>query len=354
MFRKILGMFAVVVALTVVFAVTASAASYWEEDFSDFDPATDFYADGTSISNVPQGETFTNYSRTVEDGALKIVNGATSGAIGVNQSFQFNFDINAATDVVFQYDIKFTQMDSGSSMLSYIKVGGANNKRSTTKIGTDYTFYGNSEAGRINENIIDSNWYTYVYHFKKDSNGEINGLDVYRKLTSASSQPTRIASLTNDQISGYSATFTYDTFVGPGVTVYFDNIKCYTGNTVKNGKFKLDGVLLEDTNDLANGTITAEAEVVLGELKVSGTSFAKRRVRPYFVAFDSEGKMVGCESLGTFSTQQLVYGENTMSFDIDASGYGASANGGYLGFYILDTTTNYRAFVDPVELTAAE
>ena len=342
MFKKVLSMFAVVVALIAVFAVTARAVSYWEEDFSSFDPATDF---------ASMSATSTDYSRVVDGEALKIANEAVSG--DVNQSLSFTLNSDAGDDVVFQYDIKFTQI--GGTYTSCINVGGESNKRSVTKMTNSYTSYGEDEAGKIVESIETDKWYTYVYQFKKGSDGAINGLDIFRKLTSASGQPAQIASLTAEQITGTSENFTYDICVGAGVTVYLDNISCYSGNSV-NAQFKLGDVVLEDTGDLASGTIKIEAEIVCGELSFDTETPKKiklRKINPVYVAFDSEGRMVACKTL---TAAQVYYGKYNKTYTLnDATAKGALAKDGYLGFYVLEDPLNrFRAFASPVELTAAE
>ena len=99
--------------------------------------------------------------------------------------------------------------------------------------------------------------------------------------------------------------------------------------------------------------MTATIDVVSGNYNAytnpsnGTTSLRKTNIQPLVVVYDKEGYMIDCVQPEKVSCD---IGKNSVSTEIDTSGFYDKVDGGYIGYYIFDNMTNVELMADPIEL----
>lgn len=193
-------------------------------------------------------------------------------------------------------------------------------------------------------------WYTYLFIYDTD----FKGWELYRKERddAAGVFVKLMGGTTPDNVTGHSEA-SIRLYNNKTVEYRVDNVHAWQGSYGRNGSFAMSEQTITNIADITDGTMNATVEFVNGKYdsftnSSNGvTSMRKTNVQPLAVVYDKDGYMIDCVQPETVSCS---FGRNTISTEIDTSGFYDKVDGGYIGYYIFDNMSNIEVMADPVEL----
>ena len=326
--KKLLLLCAVVGALLSIMAVTASATSYYDEDFSD--PAVLDYT--TKIGYSAAG-TVGSLVEVVTEDADVTGDGVPDGIDGTIHLYN---NSSSGTSLTFKVPSGFSA-NKGESVLMYDLVLPDTSSYNTAMIaammyygGVRYNAYFQatrfySDGGSVTTGHTVGQWYTYLYYLNADS----SRIEVYRKLQSEPDSSFTLLGRCGTGAHTNGASFVWTSSANQKTDIYFDNVKLYTGTNLLSQGFDIDGTEIFEISEVAAGELAASIEVV--------TNKAQEGLNKLFVAYDKNGKLLACTVVEE-GTENIILGHNSLSarMNLDAESAAAIADGGYVGLYIWD------------------
>ncbi len=341
MAKKLICMLAIMMTLAVIFAVGVSANEYYYENFADVTPS---YSSNKahvyiSVPNLSDGTPTAEFG--IVDGTLHMEKSSYAQteqtAIGNKvPEVRLNYSDSAANadEMFIEFDFMFgdnAKMTAGGEVITYVY---AKDKRFLVQIGFKGLILNFGQAGSLP--VLSQNvWYSGLMHVRFDD----GMIDTYQKVKGTDTYSfVQSAALSAQTKNNYYLQLYGD--YRKDLDTYFDNVKIYDGIVSKGGFYEMDGVNIDDTDDVTAGTLTVNTEVLNGAM-------SETAVYPVITVFDANGRLLDCQIKTDFS---LVPGTNDISVDYDVSEYGDSVSGGYVGFYLWKDMTSVRPLVDAVEL----
>ncbi len=350
MIKRLICSILVLAAFMTMLAGNVSAAEYYYEDFSN---ATTSSTAGSkvylSIPNFANGSPMAQYA--IENGALHFKKSSypqsdQTAAGNKVPEFRLYYDLAANAQECFiemDYMLKDGhEMNGGGEVISYVYI---NNKRFLINIsakGLQHFSYATT-ATNLTKNV----WYSGLMHIKL---GTANTVDVYQKLKT----DVAYTYLQSIPISDKTSTYDYIQLYGDyrkTQDMLVDNVKIYDGVNVKNPYFTMDGNKITSINNVTDGTLSVNAEVLYGEMATETVGTVKKTadkpVVPVMTVFDKDGKMVECVIPASFG---LKPGTNNLKIDYNTSGFYNKITDGSIGFYFWKDITTVRPLTDAIEL----
>lgn len=362
MIKRLICSILVLAAFMTMLAGNVSAAEYYYEDFSN---ATTSSTAGAkvylSIPNYVNGSPMAQYA--IENEALYFKKSSCPQADQVAAGnkvpeFRLYFDNKMASsnEIFIELDFMFgnnAKMSGGGEIISYMYV---HNKRFLTTIGytgLHNTSYATTATTPLSKNV----WYSGLFHVKlkeltTNNSGTVveGGVDVYQKLKTDSAYTyLQTIALDNRTSNNYYLQLYGD--YRKDQDIYVDNVKIYDGINVKNPYFAMDGNKITSINNVTNGTLSVNAEVLYGEMATATASGVKKTIdkaiTPVMTVFDKNGKMVECVIPTSFG---LKPGTNNLKIDYNTAAFYNKITDGSIGFYLWKDITTVRPLTDAVEL----
>jgi len=393
MAKRIFSLITVIAIMLSLFAISANATVYINQDFSDSDLNLN---DGKwyKYQNVPEA---VEWVMEIDDGAyhMRKEAGASGSKNDIQQSIYFPNVVPAADrtemsgayhhadetkryylmsdtskEYIIEYDYMIPDMTmyqeseellSGSYvyadiyfngfrqswqlMANRIKTGSGAVARQTyfDAIFPDAANYKDLEA-------FEGRWITIAHHFWYDHDAEHQPLDelaakytnwksdIYVKAKGEAEWAVALIdnsmNIHNNNTNDYMRFYVYPQYC---IDVKFDNLRVYSGTEL------MENAVVNEDN-----IVTSSEEVTAGEITASGTvstTEPKEGLRKIMVAYDKSGKMIDFKS----GTQNLYIGPNEVSstIELDDAEAAAIADGGYVGLYLWDGMLPY---INAVEL----
>ena len=322
MLKKILTVAVMAAMVCVLLTVGVSAAEYLNQDFENgFDV---FMAN----NNPPEGAA-----------RVEVLEGDNTVAF---------FDNQTASALQNRINSTATNLPKGGVMMFDFKTG--------QKVDNGY-IYVEFHRGTIDDakpkcvfqltavQHDDDTWYTYIITMNEDCTESM----VYRKKRDTQEPFAFVANATTPTNGEATAMWRMYTVKHD---CYFDNIRIFSGVFAKDVLFSMDGSEVNGIDDITAGTLTAELNIVCGDVTKEtedngATYFAKgSKATPMVVFFDKNMRMVNCTQV----VSDLNVGDNQVSIEVDTTEFADKLEGGFAGLYVLDDMMNIRPLSDAVEL----
>lgn len=193
-------------------------------------------------------------------------------------------------------------------------------------------------------------WYTYLFIYDEN----FQNWELYRKTRDdANGVFVRVFGGTAPHNTNGHSEASIRLYNNKTVEYCVDNVHAWQGSYGRNGSFTMNEQVITNIADITVGTMNATVEIVNGKYDAytnpsnGTTSMRKTSVQPLAVVYDKDGYMIDCVQPEKVSCN---FGRNTISTEIDTSGFYDKVDGGYIGYYIFDNMTNIELLADPVEL----
>ncbi len=348
--KKVLTMMLVCVMLLSLFAVNVSAAGV-QPFYQDFENVSENdnksgFSSGTSNSELLMREVIEDPYKPGNT-VVKFVN-RKSGASGAGV-IDSHMAASSVIDGECMFAFDFIQLSTtgdltASNAIKYVMIelskGGPSGNR--PRIGLTMMNY--ADGFRLTpENDV---WYSYIAHV----NSDFSSLALYRKERDSDEPYTFVRNQARGNVTG---TVNGDFRIYGGQVDYMiDNICFCQGGVGTGGHFEMDGEAITELSQVTNGTLTATTDFISGDVKttVSGGQTIVTdggEVFPFAVVYDASGKMIDCVTLEGVTVKA---GKQTISLDIDTSGFYDKLDGGYIGYYMWKDFVTAEPLMDAVEL----
>lgn len=322
MLKKILTMAAMTAMVFVLLTVGVSAAEYLNQDFEN---GIDVFM---ANNNPPEG---TARVEMHEDDNTVVF-----------------FDNQTANALQNRINSTATNLPKGGVMMFDFKTG--------KKVDNGYIyveFHRGAIDGAMPKCVFqltavsheDDTWYTYIITM----NESCTESQVYRKKRDVDEPFAYLVNAstpTNGEATAMWRMYTVKH------DCYFDNVRIFDGVFAKDTQFSMDGSEVSGIEDISAGTLTAELNVVCGDITKAtddgGTTyFAKgSKVTPVMVFFDKNMRMINCTQVAS----DLAVGDNAVTIEVDTTEFADKLDGGFAGLYVLDDMMSIRPLADAVEL----
>ena len=175
-------------------------------------------------------------------------------------------------------------------------------------------------------------------------------MDIYRKERDSEEPFKQIASGIARTTNTSPAQF--QPYCAKGMDASLDNIKVHTGIFAGDAVFEIDGSTVTSIEDVARGTLTAKAEVVVSSVTPENTADGViasegTAIKPLLVVYNKNHRMIYSK---VADEAMLSVGENQLEVSVDTSSFADKLDGGYMGFYIWDDFGNLEPLMDAIEL----
>ncbi len=354
--KKALGL---ILVMMMVLSSSAQAAEYFFAEMND----------GHGAGMIDNG-TAVYFGREIvtEDGGNSVVKIWQDLAGGSATPLQTRWQKSGSTmqrgqKAYFMFDFKLVREDEGQVsfvrrtdtegyLLCEFMTGGESGDRNRT----DFDLLNvNSDPGANPPRSIlilpkVNTWYTYLFVYDENFQGwelfrkeRDDAAGVFVKLLDGTA-PTNVTGHSEASIRFYN---------NKSVEYHIDNVHAWQGSYGRGGNFSIDGESITDIADVAEGTMTASAQVVSGNYDVytnpsnGVTSLRRFQMQPIMVVYDKDGYMIDCFQPASVSGE---IGRNTVSMEVDTSGFYDKIEDGYIGYYIFDSMANVEVLAEPVEL----
>lgn len=331
--KKLLALVLALTAFMTLFATTVSAAFYMEEDFEDGLPAFGH------VTDPEMGE----FDCRVEDGALFLdaVNAGGSFARGID----WTGTVDSGNNIIMQFDVKWNSWNAlNDDMRILVYAFAGDGKRILHSIAPHkYWFNNGANTAKVaDEAMMDKEWYTITYCFSNDR----TVVDVYRQKTNSDEAPVL---LVGDIAAGEinMADQRLNIFMPKGGSAYFDNFRFFSGTYLEDGKFTMDGEEISKTEQLSEGVLKAEAALVYSDAEHDGEKMKNAEATLALVAYNKDGRMISCKYT---SGIELICGKQDIGIEVDTTTFRGNAEGGYVGFYIIDSFEGLQPLTNRIEL----
>ena len=322
MLKKILTVTVSAVIICVLLTVGASAAEYLNQDFengTDVFMANNTPPEGTARVEVTEG-----------DNTVVFFDNATASAL----QNRINSTAESLPDGgVMMFDFK-TGENAGGGYI-YVEFHRGSIDEAKPKCVLNITALSHD----------DDTWYTYIITMNKDCTESL----VYRKKRDAD-EPFAYVVNASTPTNGESTAMWRMYSVKHDC--YFDNIRIFSGVFAKDALFTIDGREVSGLEDITAGTLSAEMNIVCGEITKAteeggATYFAQgSKATPIMVFFDKNNRMVNCTQVAS----ELAVGDNAVTIEVDTTDFADKLDGGFTGIYVWDDMMNIRPLADAVEL----
>lgn len=331
--KKILALIFVVTMLSSLFAVNVSASFYMEEDFSDGLPQFGIVYDPETGGT----ECF------MEDGAL--VMNATDMSGG---SFARGVDWTGTVEtdnLIMQFDVKWDSWNAlNNDMRILVYAFAGDGKRILHSFGPHkYWFNNGANTAMVDDTAMqDKEWYTITYCFKNDR----TMVDVYRQKRDSGEAPVLlIGDIAAGEINMPDQRL--NIYMPKGASARFDNFRFFSGTFLEEGEFTMDGEEISKTEQLSEGVLKAEAALVYSDAEHDGEKMKNAEATLALVAYNKDGRMISCKYT---SGIELICGKQDIGIEVDTTTFRGSAEGGYVGFYIIDSLEGLQPLTNRIEL----
>ena len=331
--KKLLALVLVLTAFMTLFATSASAVFYMEEDFEDGLPEFGIVFDPDA------GEAIC----AVEDGVLTLdaVNSGGTFARGVD----WTGAVDSGSNLIMQFDVKWNSWNAlNNDMRILVYAFAGDGKRILHSFGPHkYWFNNGANTAAVNdEAMMDKEWYTITYCFKNDR----TVVDVYRQKANSDEAPKLlIGDISAGEIN--MADQRLNVYMPKGGSASFDNFRFFSGTFLEDGKFTMDGEEISKVDDVSEGTLKASAEFVYSDIKHDGEKMNDAHATLALVAYNKDGRMISCKYA---SDVDLICGKQDIGIEVDTTTFRGNAEGGYVGFYIIDSLEGLQPLTNRIEL----
>ena len=238
-----------------------------------------------------------------------------------------------------QLSTKADPLDLKYVMIELSKGGSSGNR---PRIGLTMMDYATNFRLTPQDNV----WYSFIAYV----NSDFSSLALYRKERDSDEPYAFVRNQSRGNLTG-SAVGGLRTYCGQ-VDYMMDNIRLYQGSFGNGGYFAMDGEKITALDEVSNGTLTATVNYISGDVRttVSGGQTVishSTEVFPFAVVYDASGKMIDCITLDDAT---ISAGEQSLSLDIDTSGFYDEIDGGYIGYYVWKDFETAEPLVDAIEL----
>lgn len=345
MIKRLICSILVLATFMSMLAVNVSAAEYYYEDFSNVTTSTS--AGAKVYCRIPNLTNTTTpcADYRVDNGALLFKKASYSDDVYPEVGLYYDPKPEKSTELFFEMDFMLNTnhpMGSNGDLIMYIY---AQKKRFSVQIspwGLIGSYSDTTGRALLTKNV----WYSALMHMKL-SEGTV---DVYQKLKTDDAYTYLLTRSLDNRTSANYYMMLYGT-KAKKTDMLVDNVKVYDGVNVKNPYFTMDGTKITSIDDVGNGTLSVNAEVLYGEMATATVGSVKKTtnkaVTPVMTVFDKDGKMVECVIPTSFG---LKPGTNNLTIDYNTSGYYDKITDGSIGFYFWKDITTVRPLTDAIEL----
>ncbi len=344
--KRIITMMLIAGMVLSLFVVNASAAGaqYFYQDFENVSSSDDKsgFSSGTTNSDLLMREVIDD-PYLEGNKALKCVVRKSNAVLDSHMNAAGVID----GECVFAFDyiqLSTTGDLSANASLNYVMIelskGGSSGNR--PRIGLTMMNY--KDGFRLTpENDV---WYSFVAHV----NSDFSSLALYRKERDSDEPYTFVRNQARGNLTG-QAIGDFRIYGGP-VDYMIDNISLCQGGVGTNGRFEMDGEKITELSQVTSGTLTAMTDFFNGDIQTSvvdGQTIitGDGEVFPFVVVYDASGKMIDCVTSDGIT---VGAGKQTISLDIDTSGFYDKLDGGYIGYYMWKDFITAEPLMDAVEL----
>lgn len=331
--KKIPVFFLVLTVFMTLFASTVSAAFYMEEDFSDGLPQFGF------VTDPSEGE----FDCRVEDGTLFLEKKDATG--NFSRSIDWEGVVDSGSNLIMQFDLKWNSWSGlNDDMRIMVYIFGGDGKRILQSI-CPHKYWFNNGANTdmvLDDAMTDKGWYTFTYCFKKDR----SVVDVYRQKTNSDEAPILlIGDLAVQEVNMTDQRF--NIFMPNNGSAHFDNFRFFSGTYLEDGMFTMDGEKISKAEQISEGKLKAQATFVFSDVERDGEVMKAPEATLALVAYNKNGRMISCKYA---SNIELICGKQDVEIEVDTTTFRGSAEGGYVGFYIIDSLDGMQLLTNRIEL----
>ena len=109
----------------------------------------------------------------------------------------------------------------------------------------------------------------------------------------------------------------------------------------------MDGEEISNTEELSSGILKAEADFVYSDIANDGEIMKNAEATLALVAYNKDGRMISCKYT---SGIELACGKQEVEIEVDTTTFRGSAEGGYVGFYIIDSLEGLQPLTNRIEM----